>query len=103
MGCPSCDEEDQHLPLTAICQQLDDCLGFLFATLWTPESSPIACASAVLEAFIGLEFQEATTVRCVRLFQNVPRDVFEREQRRSWTAGFALQRWTGGVGGWGVG
>eukprot|EP00438_Fugacium_kawagutii_P034713 Skav216627 [mRNA] locus=scaffold3008:443582:458817:- [translate_table: standard] len=47
------------------------------------------------QAYIGVEFQEATTVRCVRLFQNVPRDAFEREQRPSWTAGFALQRWTG--------
>ena len=34
-------------------------------------------------------------MRCVRLFQNVPRDEFENEVKRSYTAGFALQRWTG--------
>ena len=48
-----------------------------------------------LEAYVGLEFPEAVTVRCLRLFQNTPRDVFEGEHRRSWAAGFALQRWTG--------
>ena len=42
-----------------------------------------------------MEFDMPQTVRCVRLFQNVPRDIFERESRRSWTEGFALQRWTG--------
>jgi len=47
------------------------------------------------QGFIGMEFTVPTAVRCVRLFQNTPRDVFEREQRRSWSAGFALQKWTG--------
>eukprot|EP00913_Durusdinium_trenchii_P034544 g32317.t1 len=47
------------------------------------------------QAYVGLEFDMPQTVRCVRLFQNVPRDIFERESRRSWTEGFALQRWTG--------
>lgn len=47
------------------------------------------------QGFIGMEFEVATTVRCVRLFQTEPRDEFERDLKRSWSAGFALQKWTG--------
>lgn len=34
-------------------------------------------------------------VRCLRYFQKSPRDISWREQRRSWSAGLALQRWSG--------
>ena len=47
------------------------------------------------QAFIGLEFPSASSVRCVRYFQKTPRDITEREQRRSWSAGMGLQRWSG--------
>ena len=49
------------------------------------------------QGFIGMEFEVATSVRCVRLFQTEPRDEFERDLKRSWSAGFALQKWTGGT------
>ncbi|CAK9066377.1 unnamed protein product [Durusdinium trenchii] len=47
------------------------------------------------QAFIGLEFQEPSVVQCIRFFQKSPRDISDREQRRSWSAGIALQRWSG--------
>ncbi|CAJ1349729.1 unnamed protein product [Effrenium voratum] len=79
------------------------------STVWTAKCDPIPGSDAPEiwgdglrfdgcepeQAFIGLEFDSERTVRCVRLFQRNPVDLFEREQRRSWTAGFALQRWTG--------
>eukprot|EP00434_Breviolum_minutum_P005970 symbB.v1.2.005264.t1/scaffold286.1/size306100/3 len=47
------------------------------------------------QAYIGIEFQVATTVRCLRYFQKTPRDISEREQRISWSKGMALDRWSG--------
>ena len=38
-------------------------------------------------------------VQCIRFFQKSPRDISDREQRRSWSAGIALQRWSGVKGG----
>ncbi|CAJ1349731.1 unnamed protein product [Effrenium voratum] len=70
-----------------------DVAGSKAAEIWGDGRRFYGCEPE--QAFIGLEFPSASSVRCVRYFQKTPRDITEREQRRSWSAGMGLQRWSG--------
>lgn len=48
------------------------------------------------QAWIGLDFSDSEkVVRCVRFYQKAPQDLSDEEQRRSWSRGVGLQKWTG--------